>query len=439
MSYDLVREGLMPPRTTIGMEISILKIVVSMATTAAAVAIMATNILDILLAIEPQRLLTDDFRESLMDNTPPPQANSPQHCPPTDNPMSFNSLGRLDAPGALGLSINDEPGSDEERPNIYWTIPLPTVTPTQESSSLLNYQEEQDRASVPQVMPGPHEESSAGGNPISHGSGSSAQGTDWQVPQHLDLITNLKIETPISIGKFLKLIQYCTRLAKISVIINEDDSSQIINSTSIVAGNLIELAITTTVQLKPLLSAFKASRLKIFHLEWDTRNSQDSIPNDPDIGIHTFLKISKCYLNTLSLVNLFPDEAQLIDCLKLQRCTNLQTLILRNNSASAFLSSSSGRTITEATLKLLSPFDGNGPQCPRLSRLEITSCCAPDGQLSSMVDARTVKKEQTFHLHYSFGEDGPSLHPIDRSTLAKLSRKRNTVIVEEPQYCISLD
>ncbi|KAG6859554.1 hypothetical protein C0995_007311 [Termitomyces sp. Mi166 len=222
--------------------------------------------------------------------------------------QSSNSLGHPDAPGALGLSINDEPGSDEERRNKYWTIPLPTVTPTQESSSLLNYQEEQDRASVPQVMPGPHEESSAGGNPISHGSGPSAQETDWEVPQHLDLVTNLKVETPISIGKFLKLVQNCTHLAKLSVIINEDDSSQIINSTSVVAVNLIELSITTTVEPKPLLSAFTASQLKIFRLEWDTQNSHDPMPRSLDIGIQTFVENSGCYLNTLSLVNSFPDE-----------------------------------------------------------------------------------------------------------------------------------
>ncbi|KAG6884006.1 hypothetical protein C0995_011095, partial [Termitomyces sp. Mi166 len=79
MLYDLVREGSMLPTTTLCTDIGLLRIVVSVAIPVAATVIAGTNFLDILLAIESQRLLTEDFRERLMDDAPPQPTNYHQH------------------------------------------------------------------------------------------------------------------------------------------------------------------------------------------------------------------------------------------------------------------------------------------------------------------------------------------------------------------------
>ncbi|KNZ71676.1 hypothetical protein J132_07587 [Termitomyces sp. J132] len=348
-------------------------------------------------------------------------------------------FGRLDAPGALGISMHQYVQEDS---NISGTIPLPTVTSTPVNSPVSNNQAD----SAPMVPPqanhlGPEESSPVAGNSTSLLFGPPAQGITYEIPQCLYPLKNLKIENPISVRKLLSILTYCSHLEMLSVMINEDDITHAVDfSGQVAAGNLISLSIVTSVESKLLLDRFMARNLRIFHLEWNSQGSRIPIPNSADIGIDLFVKQSGCRLNTLSLVNLYPDEVQLVNCLKLDASAYLQTLVIRNSSFSGILSSSSGRVVTDMTLQTLSQSNGGAPLCPRLSRLEITSCHASDGILVSMVRARNVEEEQTFSLHYSFGAqgEGQSLHPIDRLGLAELARKYNFTITEGSQLCIPL-
>ncbi|KAG5351852.1 hypothetical protein C0989_004742 [Termitomyces sp. Mn162] len=356
----------------------------------------------------------------------------------SENLLTF-PFGWLDAPGALGISMSGEDQYVREHPDIYGTIPLPPVSPMPGSTPVSNNQDELAFMVPPQAMhPGTEDSFPVIGNSTSCPSGPPAQGIAYQIPQYLQLVGNLKLENPISIRRFLSILQYCSHLEVLSIMINRDDVTHACGfSARLAAENLIDLSIVTTVESKLLLDTFMAPNLKILYLEWKSQENRDAIPNNADIGIDLFLMESKCYLNTLSLVNLFPDEVQLVSCLKLDVSAKLQALAICNSSFLTILSRCSGRVVTEMTLQTLSQMNGDVPLCPWLSRLEITSCCALDGALISMVQARNMQKGQTFKLYYSFGAGEG--HPIDRSGLAELSRNHNFTITEGPQYCIALD
>ncbi|KAG5349867.1 hypothetical protein C0989_001500 [Termitomyces sp. Mn162] len=365
---------------------------------------------------------------------------SPVALPGTSG--NLPTIGRLDPPGALGILMHDEQQhNQEERPNLYRTIPLPSVTSTPGNSPVSNNQAVSASMVPPQANHlGPEESSPDAGNSTSLLFESPVQGITYEIPQYLHLVKNLKIESPISIRRFLSILT-CSHLEMFSVTTNEDDVTHAVDfSGRVPAGNLISLSIVTSVESKLLLDRFMARNLRIFHLEWNSQGSRIPIPNSADIGIDLFVKQSGCRLNMLSLVNLYIDEVQLVNCLKLNVSAHLHTLVIRNNSFSGILTSSSGRVVTDMTLRTLSQSNGGVPLCPRLSRLEITSCFASDGMLVSMVRARNVKNKQTFSLHYSFGAqgEGQSLHPMDKFGLAEFARKYNFTITEGPQLSIPL-
>ncbi|KAG5335892.1 hypothetical protein C0989_012618 [Termitomyces sp. Mn162] len=320
-------------------------------------------------------------------------------------------FGRLDAPGALGISMH------QGHRHFSGTIPLPPVNSTPVNSPVSNNQADSASMVPPQANHlGPEESSPVAGNSTSLPLGSPAQGITYEIPQVLHLANNLKIENPISMQRLLSILLFCSDLEMLSVMINEDDVTHAVDfSSRVAAENLISLSIVTSVESKLILDKFTAPNLWTFHLEWNSQESRNLIPISADIGIDLFVKKSECYLNTLSLVNLFPDEVQLVQCLKLKMSQNLQTLVVRNSGFTGFRSS--GRVITEMTLKTLSQFNGNAPLCPSLSKLEITPCCAPDGQLISMVKVRNVSAQdhRTFNLHYSLvlAEVNPFIPSID--------------------------
>ncbi|KAG5332035.1 hypothetical protein C0989_007408 [Termitomyces sp. Mn162] len=354
--------------------------------------------------------------------------------PETSGNLPHSPFGRLDAPGALGISMHQYVQEDS---NISGMIPLPTVTSTPVNSPVSNNQADPAPMVPSQANPiGPEESSPVAGNPTSLPSGSPLQGITYEIPRYLHALKNIRIENPISIRRFLSILLSCYHLEMLCVMINEDDVTHAVDfSGRVAAGNLFNLSIVTSVESKLLLDRFTAPNLRTFHLEWNCEGSGNPIPRSADIGIDLFLGGSECrLLNTLSLVNLFPDEVQLVNCLKLDVSAKLQTLIIRNSSFSGFLSSSRGRVVSETTLRALSQFNGNTLLCPRLSRLEITSCCAPDGELISMLRARG---NQAFSLHYSFGA-GEGQHPMDKLELAELAREENFTITEGPEFCIIL-
>ncbi|KAG5334823.1 hypothetical protein C0989_002950 [Termitomyces sp. Mn162] len=356
----------------------------------------------------------------------------------TSGNLPHSLFGRPDAPGALGISMHQYVQEDS---NISGTIPLPMVTSTPVNSPVSNNQADSAPMVPSQANPiGPEESSPVAGNLTSLPSGSPVQGITYEIPRFLHALKNVMIENPISIRRFLSILLSCSHLEKLSVMINEDDVTHAVDfSGQVAAENLFSLSIVTSVESKLFLDRFMARNLRVFHLEWNSQESGILIPNSANIGIDLFVKKSGCRLNTLSLVNLYPDEVQLVNCLKLDVSAHLQTLVIRNNSFSGFLSSPSGRVVTEMTLQALSQFNGDALLCPRLRRLEITSCCAPDGELISMVRARNARDNQVFRLHYSFGAgEGQSLHPMDKLELAELARSDNFMITGGPQYCITL-
>ncbi|KAG5715992.1 hypothetical protein E4T56_gene2332 [Termitomyces sp. T112] len=226
---------------------------------------------------------------------------SPVALPGTSG--NLPTIGRLDPPGALGILMHDEQQhNQEERPNLYRTIPLPSVTSTPGNSPVSNNQAVSASMVPPQANHlGPEESSPDAGNSTSLLFESPVQGITYEIPQYLHLVKNLKIESPISIRRFLSILT-CSHLEMFSVTTNEDDVTHAVDfSGRVPAGNLISLSIVTSVESKLLLDRFMARNLRIFHLEWNSQGSRIPIPNSADIGIDLFVKQSGCRLNMLSL------------------------------------------------------------------------------------------------------------------------------------------
>ncbi|KAG6849885.1 hypothetical protein H0H93_004103, partial [Arthromyces matolae] len=249
----------------------------------------------------------------------------------------------------------------------------------------------------------------------------------WRLPKDLRTVRNLKLNIHINGGDFFNLLTFCPLLEKLDMTLFSNDGIP----ASVVSDSLTDLSVTTSVDTKPLLEVIRAPNLKSLHLEWDRANNLDRMPNDPDIGLLGLLQSSRCSLRTLSLLDMFPDEVQLIDCLKHQCLSRLQSLIVRNPNYLTSQVDFRGRVIDESTLSALSQSNGTGPLCPDLVRLELTPCFAPDGKLASMMEARGRRTQSTFALSYSMGSSG-SMYLKDKSKLQSLcGRHPNWMIIEE--------
>ncbi|KAG6817514.1 hypothetical protein H0H93_007166 [Arthromyces matolae] len=363
----------------------------------------------------------------------------------TSEPISSPSSIASSSENVLGLSFDVRTPAVTRRPTPYGTVALPSVSDIASPASLVPAAPPTSPAiafsfiePLPPINESPltHVTHSPGLAPPFHAPpAESLRSNSWRFPEDLRTVRNLKLDNPINVTNFLQLILDCPLLEKLAVKLVADGLSRPpVFPKSVCTESLIDLSIMTSVSTKPLFDALEAPNLAILHVEWDGRNDADRMP--ANLGLYGFLSVSQCSLNTLSLVDMFPDESHLISCLSLNSLSHLQSLVVRSQTYRRSIVEFVGRVIGEATLSALSQADsGHLRLCPHLVRLELAPCCAADGQLADMMEARgndrTNTTQPTFSLFYSTG-NSESRNSQDKSRLLDLChRKPQWKIIEE--------
>ncbi|KAG6818486.1 hypothetical protein H0H93_004617 [Arthromyces matolae] len=411
---------------------------------------------------QPERVINEHYRHDRYPNEHTAHSHSQldTHTPEDDftnfndniqlSPLTYNSTSEpISSPSSiasssgnvLGLSFDVRTRAVTRRPTPYGTVALPSVSDIASPASLLPAAPPTSPAvafsfiePLPPIneSPSTHVTHSLGlAHPFHAPPAESLRSNSWRFLEDLRTVRNLKLDTPINVTNFLQLILDCPLLEKLAIKLGADGlSPPPVFPTSVCTANLIDLSIITSVSTKPLFDAFKAPNLAMLHVEWDSRNNADPPTN---LGLLHFLSTSQCSLNTLSLVDMSPDESHLISCLSLNCLSHLQSLVVRSQNYRPSDVEFTGRVIGEATLDALSQVDTrNLPLCPHLVRLELVPCSAADGKLAAMVEARgnVATPQPAFSLLYSANTE--SRNSRDRSKLLELvHRQPYWKIVEE--------
>ncbi|KAG5644489.1 hypothetical protein DXG03_008316 [Asterophora parasitica] len=240
----------------------------------------------------------------------------------------------------------------------------------------------------------------------------------WVVPDEWKLTTELTVKNSISAEVFLKIVSECNLLQRLSVTIHHRDSNRpTLTQGRTIRSNALEiLSITTSVEPRPLLDALNLPNLSHFHLGWDSCHGQSS-PRHSQSGLYRLLKESSCSLKSLSLLNIFSAESELLDCLKDAHLrADLEELAVLGDDSYSIPSRSTGRLVTGKTLRMLA----SSRAYPNLKTLDLSNIVADDGQLSSMVRSRAPTLEKPLHLVFSF-QGNSRHHRNDLKTIRRLN------------------
>jgi hypothetical protein len=154
--------------------------------------------------------------------------------------------------------------------------------------------------------------------------------------------------------------------------------------------------------------------------------SFDPIVQPPtDIGLFSLISKSECHLETLSLLDVFLGEAELLLCLAAVTGT-LRELMVRNDRSGVEMSD--GRMISGDTVNYLKIADPTSTdRCPKLATLALSGCVSRDGQLVAMVESRLPTMD--FSFTYSFLD--PLLHTEDAQFLAAINGVKLTHLIHQ--------
>ncbi|KAG6824231.1 hypothetical protein H0H93_002333 [Arthromyces matolae] len=133
------------------------------------------------------------------------------------------------------------------------------------------------------------------------------------------------------------------------------------------------------------------------------------------IGLFKLLKTSKCSLITLSLIDVYPRESELVNCLRHNACATLQNLIIRSTISPLTKPTFRRRCITDGTINTLAATSSKhaGPAfCPKLKYLELSHCDTTEEVFVNMVKTRVGPG--SFHLDYAFRSQGPDSEAVAR-------------------------
>ncbi|KAG6908992.1 hypothetical protein DXG01_002481 [Tephrocybe rancida] len=224
---------------------------------------------------------------------PPPTEQpqvAPSENPPTRTTSPSATLSRLsnifvgaatragDPQAPIDLSLSHHVGPPPPQRNRYRTIPLPPL-PSSPDDAQTSYREVEILDAYPSRINGDPSEATPNLSSIGVFDASPQVQTAWQVPRYLLSTRNLKVETPISIERFLTILDSCVDLESLTVSIaaSEPPETTVIARPA-TAANLIELSMKTAIVPKSLLDAFVTPRLRILRLEWDAQSSGNPMP-----------------------------------------------------------------------------------------------------------------------------------------------------------------
>ncbi|KAG5339384.1 hypothetical protein C0989_004454 [Termitomyces sp. Mn162] len=216
----------------------------------------------------------------------------------------------------------------------------------------------------------------------------------------------LRIRPTMSAKDCLDVLRECNNLQAISVTLNYDLSLPI--KRTILVTRLESLCISITGRLSQnFLDAIICPKLHTLTMERDamTIHWAEASRVTP-VGFENLVKRSRCPLQSLSLVNIFPSELELKEFLKLDLSNLRELCVIDVPHVNARCKP---KSITEDVLQILSDRTKSTPKsfiaCPRLSVLEISPCWVDDSKLSNLVDLRSETEGSSFTLAYLWGPE----------------------------------
>ena len=222
--------------------------------------------------------------------------------------------------------------------------------------------------------------------------------TPWTVPLIWMTFKHMELTCPINPNECLLILQDCPLLVDFKFTLAKIERNPPSTVPSLVeARALRSLTVHSFCGTERLFQSLRLPQLTSIHL------SLVPLDNPPtDIGVRSLIFRSGCTIKTLSLLNLFLVESELIACLKLTTAS-LEDLSVRNDRSCAGMTN--GRTISEETLQYLT----NPGSVSKLKKLVLSPCVSRDGHLAQMLASRLL--HTSFDFAYSFID--PSLHAED--------------------------
>ncbi|RDB17284.1 hypothetical protein Hypma_001725 [Hypsizygus marmoreus] len=229
--------------------------------------------------------------------------------------------------------------------------------------------------------------------------------TSWTVPTSWSMKTSLNLGYSISVETCFTILRACPQLQEVTLMIGSKKGSY--RSHRQLEHHLCSLSITASVDPVFLLSYLKLRCMEKFSLTWDT---QHKLPHPKQIGLLPLISRSTCFLQSLSLVNVCPNDKEISRCLELPwvRYT-IQEVIVRADP-DLLPRHDIGRFVSSETLGALS-------RCPSVWNLQLSHCNTPDHELANMVDRLLLRPGgPTLRLSSSCLMD-PGHHEGDRQRL----------------------
>lgn len=234
----------------------------------------------------------------------------------------------------------------------------------------------------------------------------------WTVPLSWTSFRQLELTRPINSNECLLILQGCSLLIDLKLTLAEVERNPLPTvPSSVEARNLRSLTIHSFCGTEWLFQSLRLPQLTSIHL---SLAPLDEPPTD--IGLHSLLSRSRCSMQTLSLTNVFLQESELIDCLKVMS-KDLEELVVRNDRKC--LDMRNERMISDVILSCLTRTGSpTKHDCPKLKTLNLSPCVSADGRLAEMLASRS-NTMATGILNFAYSFIDLSLHTSDIQYLAE--------------------
>ncbi|KAG6818691.1 hypothetical protein H0H93_002764 [Arthromyces matolae] len=230
-------------------------------------------------------------------------------------------------------------------------------------------------------------------------------------------LTNLEIDPSISTDTFRLILSRTPSLRSINVKLKSISSSGPKSGYPMLDHpSLEELTINTTVHPGQLLTSLCLPRLSQFSLN----AHKGTFAREEEIGLYKLLRTSQCFLSSLSLVDVYPRQSELIHCLLHRTCQTLQILKVCSTISPLVATTFRRRCIMNPTIKVLGDTTTTGEPliCPRLLLLELSHCDASNDLFAEMVKTRVGAGPLS--LGYAFRSPSPQFDAAIREKLAAI-------------------
>ncbi|KAG6844159.1 hypothetical protein H0H87_009367 [Tephrocybe sp. NHM501043] len=223
------------------------------------------------------------------------------------------------------------------------------------------------------------------------------------VSKNTMILTHLEIEPSIGIDTCRLLISRAHVLRNLTVNLGSGMlCDERFYNRSMPTSPLETLTINTTVHPRSLLTTLQLPRLVNLHLG----AQRGTFSREDDLGVYELMETSHCHLISLSLLDMYPRESEIVSCLSHDACKRLKMFSVRSSLFPRAPCIDARRYITSTTVGALAKKAGKRPAlCPELHRLEITDCDVSAAEFVAM--AKTRVGPGMFHLEYSFLNPGP--------------------------------